>query len=258
MINAEDIWLNFVLDAQAYEQNIEVYLSPNGGGKYKIFSTLNNVIHIARLNVPGSSETIGIAKFKTAIDRINEFGNVIPKGKIYEHVAEEVTLVELLPFLDWDENGRNILTRGLLAEDFEQVDIGEAVNDNPENRVQVSVRQRKGQKKFRDKLLSVYDETCVISGCLVKEVLHACHINPHSAAGINISSNGVILRADIHDLFDLNLIAIEPESLTIKISESLAGTEYFQYHNKTLKNRNDGKKPSREALQERWDIFITN
>lgn len=259
MIVADNIWPNFLRDAKVYEASNEVYLSPQNQGKYKISSTVKEVIHIDRINVPGSGETIGIRKFRTAIQRINnKIGTRIQKGKIYEHVAEEVTLVELLPFLDWDETGHYILTQGLLAPNLENSVLDEAPDDNPDSRVQTNVRQRLGQKKFRDKLFSVYNGTCVISSCSVKEVLHVCHLNPHSGSGINHSTNGITLRSDLHDLFDQNLIAIEPETLTVKISETLRNTDYYQYHDHPLNNRNDDKRPSFEALQQRWAIFNEN
>lgn len=256
MLIADEIWPKFLSEAIIYERNKEVYPSPSEGGKYQITSTKNEVIHIARVNVPRSGETIGIRKFRTAIERINNLGNVIAKTSIYEHVAEEITLVELLPFLDWDETGRKILVGALAPNGLDQIDVSEARNDNLNNRVQVSMTQRNGQKKFRHKLLSVYGGACVISGCSVEEVLHACHINPHSRSGINLSCNGIILRADLHDLFDQNLLAIDPQNFVVNVSRRLRDTDYYDYNNRFLVARNDGKTPSREALQERWKIFI--
>lgn len=255
MINADEIWDDFLSEARIYERSQELYLSPTGEGVYRIISTLNDVIDISRVTRQGSGETIGIVKFRTAINRINQFNNAIPKGHIYEHVAEEVTLVELLPFLDWDETGHFILTRGLLLENIDNIDMGEAQNDDPNIRIQTNVRQRKGQKKFRDKLLSLYESQCAVSRCNVLEVLHACHINSHSISGINLSTNGLILRSDIHDLFDQNLIAIDPVDFTINVSTSLIQTEYYKYHGKILKSRKDNKKPLEEALQQRWVNF---
>lgn len=255
MINADNIWDDFLSEARIYQQSQELYLSPTGEGVYKIVSTLNDVVHISRVSRQGSGETIGIVKFRTAINRINQFNNAIPKGRIYEHVAEEVTLVELLPFLDWDETGHFILISNPLVENINNINVDEAQNDDPNIRIQTNIRERKGQKKFRDKLLSLYESQCAVSRCNVHQVLHACHIYSHSVCGINLSTNGLILRSDIHDLFDQNLIAIHPVDLTINLNISLFQTEYYKYHGKILKSRNDNKKPSQEALQQRWLNF---
>lgn len=256
MIDAQEVWPLFLQEARIYEENEEIYLSPSEGGSYQITNTNNDIIYISRINIPGSGETLSIRKFDTAISRINDQNPIFPKGRVYEHVAEEVTIVELLPFLDWSENGRNIVNTHKQFEINLNEDNNEAQNDDINNRVVVTVRQRKGQRKFREKLLKIYEGKCVFSNCSIKEVLHACHINPHSISGINLSSNGLILRSDLHDLFDQNLIAIAPNDFTIRVSNKLLNTDYYIFNNKKIKHRNDDKLPDEEGLIRRWQEFI--
>ena len=83
-----------------------------------------------------------------------------------------------------------------------------------------------------------------MTGCDVVQALDAAHISPYLGDQSNHVTNGVLLRADIHtlfdlqlfdlqlfdlqlfdlQLFDLQLFGIEPEALRLKISASLIGT----------------------------------
>lgn len=97
---------------------------------------------------------------------------------------------------------------------------------------------------------------CCVTDCDVKQVLKACHIEPHYLRGNNRSSNALLLRTDIHDLFNVNLIAIEPDTLIVHVSERLWDSEYRAYHGKVLRKRVDGVTPDREALEWRWKEFF--
>lgn len=110
---------------------------------------------------------------------------------------------------------------------------------NPENvrdankRTLTSITIRRGQKKFRDKLIKEYEGKCAISGTNVEAVLQAAHIYPYNGQETNHVTNGILLRADIHDLFDLNLLGID-ENYTIIIGAPLKGTEYDNYNGKKI------------------------
>lgn len=57
-----------------------------------------------------------------------------------------------------------------------------------------------------------------MSGSTVVETLEAAHIVPYQGPGTNHSLNGLLLRADLHTLFDLGLLAIAAETLTILVA----------------------------------------
>lgn len=120
--------------------------------------------------------------------------------------------------------------------------------------IQRAIKLRRGQQNFRKELLKKYNNTCVITGCKITYILEAAHINPYRGNQDNHTSNGLLLRADIHTLFDLNLLGINPENFKVVIADKLKGTEYEQYHNMTL---NFGKKNiSLEALKIRFKKLI--
>lgn len=108
---------------------------------------------------------------------------------------------------------------------------------------------RRGQREFRQQLLEFYQRRCVISGSDAEASLEAAHIIPYLGSETNHLSNGLLLRADLHTLFDLKLLAIEPTSLTVLLSRALKKTTYIEFHGKHLSLpsvENGG--PSREAL----------
>ena len=112
-----------------------------------------------------------------------------------------------------------------------------------------SVSYRRGQKKFRDNLLRIYDSKCVMSGCKEKEVLQAAHILPYTDAETNKIDNGLLLRADLHNLFDLYLISINPKDFTILVSREIKDSDYRKLHGKKIKMpKNEIKSPSKKAL----------
>ena len=131
-------------------------------------------------------------------------------------------------------------------------DFGEAPNDDPEELRQFALKVRKGQTKFRKKLLALYKGKCAISGSGPESVLEAAHIESHSKTGINSSENGLLLRSDLHTLFDAGLIRVHPDTLEIEIDPVLKGTSYEEHSGKTLRGRTDGKKPSAKHLKERY------
>lgn len=116
------------------------------------------------------------------------------------------------------------------------------------------IKERRGQQKFRFALFDRYGYACMISGCKITDILEAAHINPYRGINDNHVSNGLILRADIHTLFDLNLIGIEPDTLTIHCHSKII-TEYQNLNGRTLLCTAE-KKPAKAALLTRWEIFI--
>lgn len=80
---------------------------------------------------------------------------------------------------------------------------------------------RAEQAQFRANLKRVYGSRCAISGCEVEVVLDACHILGHAAGGSTKASNGILLRKDLHRLFDLGLVAVDPEERTWRFHEDL-------------------------------------
>jgi hypothetical protein len=116
-------------------------------------------------------------------------------------------------------------------------------------KVLASVIRRKGQAKFRSALLKAYKGKCAVTGCTVEALLEAAHIVPYQGADTNVVSNGLLLRADIHTLFDLGLLWVDPHRLLVKLAEGLNGSEYAHLHDEPISTPNNvSDHPSAKAL----------
>ncbi len=118
-------------------------------------------------------------------------------------------------------------------------------------RVVASIVRRRGQGAFRKVLLNAYGGRCALTGCEVIEVLEAAHIAPYRGAETNHPTNGLLLRSDIHVLFDLGLISIHPETKRVITARCLRGTVYGQFGGQRVAEPNDRTfSPSPAALAE--------
>jgi len=106
--------------------------------------------------------------------------------------------------------------------------------EDQRNRALRSIVQRQGQREFRAALLEAYGSKCAMTGCGVVDVLEAAHIHRYLGDVTNIVSNGLLLRADVHTLFDLNLIGVETSTMRICTAPSLAGSSYEELSGKPL------------------------
>jgi predicted restriction endonuclease len=114
-----------------------------------------------------------------------------------------------------------------------------------------SIALRRGQLKFRNNLLIAYDSSCAVTGTSIKDILEAAHIIPYNGRSTNHISNGLLLRSDIHALFDLRLLSINPETLRVYCSESiLQEPMYKELHGAKIKMPSiSNQQPGCEALQ---------
>lgn len=126
-------------------------------------------------------------------------------------------------------------------------------SDDSRDIVSRQIRARRGQKQFRDSLRQGYGDHCLITGCGILAVLEAAHIKPYRGENDNHIENGLLLRADIHTLFDLDLIGIQPDSFRIEIHPKITN-EYGDLDGKII-NITKNLCPSREALAFRYEHF---
>jgi hypothetical protein len=131
-------------------------------------------------------------------------------------------------------------------------------NDHEDARERVlrDVVRRQGQPAFRASLIAAYEARCAITYCPILVILEAAHVTPYLGPQTNSVSNGLLLRADIHTLWDLGLIAIDPNSMTVSVSpelhdpnyQALAGIHVFQPV--AMASR-----LSHPALAQQWTVF---
>jgi predicted restriction endonuclease len=102
-------------------------------------------------------------------------------------------------------------------------------------RIAATIVRRRGQPEFRKKLLEAYGNRCGVTGCDCVDVLEAAHVYPYRGPDTNHVCNGLLLRSDLHTLFDLGLIGIDCENYTIVIADSLRETIYGDLAGKQLR-----------------------
>jgi len=121
------------------------------------------------------------------------------------------------------------------------------------------VRQRLGQGAFRVLVTDVYDRRCAVTGEKALPVLQAAHIRPVSKEGAHRVDNGLLLRSDIHTLFDQGYVTVTPERRFL-VSRRLKadfdnGEPYYPLSGQLiwLPGR-DEDQPSRESLEWHADV----
>jgi putative restriction endonuclease len=109
---------------------------------------------------------------------------------------------------------------------------------------------RRGQSAFRQGLLRAFDHTCCISGSTVEATLEAAHIRPFRETGSHSAGNGLLLRADLHTLFDLRLITVMPFG-AIRVAPELRQSEYEDFDGRQIRRPLDSAHaPDPSALAE--------
>jgi hypothetical protein len=103
--------------------------------------------------------------------------------------------------------------------------VGEP-DDTEFERQSYARRIRRGQQKFRRALLTLYSGRCAFSGTSEESVLEACHIIPHAITGNDSPDNGLLLRSDIHVLFDEHLMTLANDGQRILVHKDVTAPEY--------------------------------
>jgi HNH endonuclease len=123
----------------------------------------------------------------------------------------------------------------------------------------VLVRQRLGQGAFRLLVTDAYARRCAVTQEKALPVLQAAHIRPVSQEGRHLVSNGLLLRSDVHTLFDRGYVTITPEyqfraSPRLR-SEFQNGEDYFAMERRELwLPARAEDRPSREFLEWHNDV----
>lgn len=130
--------------------------------------------------------------------------------------------------------------------------------DDARERVLREIVQRRGQQKFRKTLIDAYGGYCAITGCSVTPLLEAAHITSYLGPETNSITNGLLLRADIHTLWDLSLIAVDPKARTIWVSPEITDSTYRDLNGAPLMLPLDlAQWPSVAALAQQWNLAHT-
>jgi putative restriction endonuclease len=102
----------------------------------------------------------------------------------------------------------------------------------------VLARRRLGQGAFRVLVTDTYERQCAVTREHTLPVLEAAHIRPVTQAGEHLVTNGLLLRSDVHRLFDLGYVSISPD-MKFRVSRRLGedwrnGKIYYAFDGKPI------------------------
>lgn len=159
----------------------------------------------------------------------------IVRGKTYDLTIEPGLTI-------WNQIQTRITLNNMIGE--EKAKYGDPILSFP----------RLGQGTFRVLVTDEYERKCAISNERTLPALDAAHIKPYSENGKHEISNGILLRRDIHALFDKGYITITP-LLHIEVSRKIKeeyenGRDYYKHHGNLIRlPRNPINKPKFEYLE---------
>jgi putative restriction endonuclease len=177
------------------------------------------------------------------------WSNSIVQGKSY-------STDEAIGAAIWDKLNL-LLQKYFSAQDFEG-QKSQLILEEPEGTAygfSILQKVRLGQGAFRVLVTDSYSRRCSITGEKTLPVLEAAHIKPYAESGPHYISNGILLRSDMHKLFDSGYLTVTND-LTVEVSKRIKeefenGKEYYQYHGKSLLYlpSRDSDKPATKYLE---------
>ena len=130
----------------------------------------------------------------------------------------------------------------------------EPLEDDERRPVEAVRPERLGQGTFRLRLLRAYDGQCAVTGEHAVPVLEAAHIQPYLGPASNHPQNGIVLRSDLHRLFDTGYVTVTPD-LRLEVSSRLRdefenGKHYYEMAGRSVHVPGDQRLvPSAQALE---------
>jgi putative restriction endonuclease len=134
-----------------------------------------------------------------------------------------------------------------------------AMIDGPLYGAERLTKMRLHQGAFRIIVTDAYERRCAITGEKALPVLEAAHIRPVANGGEHRADNGILLRSDVHTLFDRGYIGVKPD-LKILVSSRLKtdfdnGETYYQFGGQALRDTSRSiDRPSPDCVEWHCDM----
>ena len=144
----------------------------------------------------------------------------------------------------------------------EVVERGRRVLEGPMFGKPIPVRQRLGQGTFRVWVTDIYQRQCAVTREKALPVLEAAHIKPVAQGGLHRIDNGLLLRTDVHALFDRGYVTVTPDYkflVSRRLKDDFDNGEYYRQFQggKLWLPRSAEDKPQKEFLEWHGDtVFL--
>lgn len=205
-------------------------------------------------------EKNGVRSLQELVDRMSHYRkNQQTKGS--EIGCNILTEPFFFPEQDWipiPENWKSNIVRGKTYDTHEEYGaelfaavrarivglLNDRVNIQEDNSERYGneylIRARLGQGSFRILVTDAYHRRCAVTDEKTLPALEAAHIKDYSQSGPHRTNNGLLLRADIHRLFDDGYVTIDPNLkfvVSSRVKEQFEnGREYYRHHGVRLQN----------------------
>jgi putative restriction endonuclease len=230
----------------------KIFGEKNGAGSFSAFSSQilqyrndkSNVVHDPEIGCIILASTFFFDKADW-IEPPSDWSRHIVQGKSYDTgdpVGKSV----------WDRVQEKLLK--YISVEPAGTESGNVAEPTPLYGAEYLTRGRLGQSAFKALVLDAYGRRCAMTGERTMPVLEAAHIKPFAESGPNTPQNGLLLRADLHILFDRGYITVTHQ-LNVDVSKRIKeefenGRDYYALHGTPLKViPHDGyEKPSKVFL----------
>ncbi len=115
---------------------------------------------------------------------------------------------------------------------------------------------RPGQQTFSETVRKMYRDACAITGCVTRAALDAAHIGTAKGLDDNSPSNGILLRSDVHALFDAFLITFTSDGKRVEVSPELIDPIYATLNGCVVARPSGGPAPSPKCIQQHRSRFL--
>jgi hypothetical protein len=149
----------------------------------------------------------------------------------------------------------NMIADSLRVGRHETTSVDETVQEIARVKKVTEQSTRPDQHDFRTKMRMSFQDTCAVTGCTTPAALEAAHISTKNGLDDNRESNGILLRSDIHLLFDRLLITLSEDGIGIEVSPELTDQGY-SFLRSVQVTRPDKGPPSKENIREHRNLFF--
>lgn len=143
-----------------------------------------------------------------------------------------------------------------LPDASDETEVALHAEEEPAERTMTLVLRRRAQEAFRESLLQAYGRRCCITQYDAPDALQAAHILSYSGRSSQLPQNGLLLRADLHLLFDRHLVSVDPDSLRVSVSSEVQRTRYAGLAGSPVNpTTHPSQAPDRRRLAVHWAVF---
>lgn len=127
--------------------------------------------------------------------------------------------------------------------------------EDARRRIERAIVARQGANTFRTAVMIAFGGRCAVTGYDVSDGLEAAHIVPYRGVHTNAVTNGLLLRADLHTLFDRELIKVDADTFEVSVAPELRASSIGELHGRKLRLP-DQPERWRDAFQLRYKLSI--